>query len=286
MHLIATRLKCNMNLIILQYNLINLTIRITYIMIDRFRQIAIFARVIDYGSFRGAARDLNLSPSVVSHHVSQLEEHLGVALIYRSTRRLKLTNEGNRLIAATRKMIETVDDELQQLSEAAKEPSGELRITFPSVLSSLPISEKISAFSLKYPRIILTIDFSDTRRTLIGDGFDLAIRIGQSAKNSATTRKLFTVKRVLVASTDYLANRAEVVDPKETLDWEWLALVPVHNLPLKLQNIASGETIKIKPTAHIFTNDAQALYRLACAGAGLAVVPEFLEAPYIQDGTM
>ncbi|MGI9502636.1 MAG: LysR family transcriptional regulator, partial [Geminicoccaceae bacterium] len=78
-------------------------------MIDRLRQMAIFAKTIDHGSFRGAARELRLSPSVVSHHISQLEEHLGVALIYRSTRKLTLTREGERLLAATRKMLEAVE---------------------------------------------------------------------------------------------------------------------------------------------------------------------------------
>ena len=81
-------------------------------MIDRLRQMAIFAKTINHGSFRGAARELKLSPSVVSHHISQLEEHLGVALIYRSTRKLTLTKEGQRLLTATRNMLEAVEGEL------------------------------------------------------------------------------------------------------------------------------------------------------------------------------
>ena len=72
-------------------------------MIDQLRQMAIFTKTIDHGSFRAAARDLRLSPSVVSHHISQLEEHLGVALIYRSTRKLTLTREGERLLCANAK---------------------------------------------------------------------------------------------------------------------------------------------------------------------------------------
>lgn len=255
-------------------------------MIDRLRQMAIFAKAIDHGSFRGAARELNISPSVVSHHISQLEEHIGVALIYRTTRKLSLTNEGTRLLTATRNMMEAVEGELQQLSETASEPSGELRVTLPSVLSSSEITDQIASFSLKCPRINLTIDYSDTRRSLIDDGFDLAIRMGPDAKNSATTRKLFSVKRVLVASTDYLSDRDEVAEPKKTLDWEWLALAPVQKGALKLKNASTGKTIQIKPPAHMFTNDAQALHRLARAGAGLAIVPEFLVAKDIEDGVM
>ncbi len=254
-------------------------------MIDRLRQMAIFAKTIDHGSFRGAARELRLSPSVVSHHVSQLEEHLGVALIYRSTRKLTLTIEGQRLLTATRNMLDAVEGELQDLSATAGEPSGELRVTLPSVLSLSHITDQIAAFSLAYPRITLTVDFSDTRRALIDDGFDLAIRMGPKSKNSATSRTLFEVRRVLVASKDYLATRTVGKDPTGLTDWEWLALAPVQNVPLSFRNNV-GETMKIKPTPHLFTNDAQALHRLAQAGAGLAIVPDFLVAPDIENGTM
>lgn len=254
-------------------------------MIDRLRQMAIFAKTIDHGSFRGAARELNLSPSVVSHHISQLEEHLGVALIYRSTRKLTLTSEGQRLLTATRNMLDAVEGELQDLSATAQEPSGELRITLPSVMSLSPITDHIAAFSRAYPRITMTVDFSDTRRALIDDGFDLAIRMGPKAKPSATTRNLFEVRRVLVASKDYLATRTVGNDPMALVDWDWLALAPVQNVPLSFRDM-DGETQKIKPTPHMFTNDAQALHRLAHAGAGLAIVPDFLVATDIDNGTM
>ena len=244
-------------------------------MIDRLRQMAIFARIIDHGSFRGAARELRLSPSVVSHHVSQLEENLGVALIYRSTRKLPLTLEGRRLLAATHKMLDAVEGELADLTASANAPSGELRVTVPSVLSQSHFTEQIAEFSKAYPRIKLFLDFSDTRRALIDDGFDIAIRMGAKAKSSATSRKLFSVKRKLIASADYLATRPEPESPKDLADWDWLALTPTGNVPVGFKN-TGGAQATIKPEAHIYANDAQALYRLARAGAGCAIVPEFL----------
>ena len=136
---------------------------------------AIFAKTINHGSFRGAARELKLSPSVVSHHISQLEEHLGVALIYRSTRKLTLTKEEQRLLTATRNMLEAVEGELQALTSTANDPSGELRLTVPSVLSHSQITDKIASFSIAHPRIKLHLDFSNARCALIDDGFDFAI---------------------------------------------------------------------------------------------------------------
>ncbi|MEL6964279.1 MAG: LysR family transcriptional regulator, partial [Pseudomonadota bacterium] len=252
-------------------------------MIDRLRQMAIFAKTIDHGSFRGAARELRLSPSVVSHHISQLEEHLGVALIYRSTRKLTLTGEGQRLLAATRTMLEVVEGELSALSLSASEPSGELRITIPSVLSQSPFTDAIAAFSILYPRVRLSLDFSDSRRALIDGGFDIAIRMGIGGKTSATSRVLFSVKRRLVAATPYLAEKSAVREPEQLGDWDWIQLTPAQNVPLQFCR-AGGEKVTIKPKAHMFSNDAQALYRLARAGAGLAVVPEFLATDDVAAG--
>jgi DNA-binding transcriptional LysR family regulator len=254
-------------------------------MIDRLRQMAIFAKTIDHGSFRGAARELHLSPSVISHHISQLEDHLGVALIYRSTRKLTLTAEGKRLLIATHKMLDAVEDELQDLSASAGKPSGKLHITLPSVLSLSHMTNQLAAFSMAYPRITLTIDFSDTRRALIDDGFDLAIRMASKPKTSATARTLFSVKRVLVASKAYLATHSAACDPRALVDWDWLALAPVQNIPLSFSH-KNGDVIKIKPDPQVFSNDVQALHRLAHAGAGLAIVPEFLVASDIANGHM
>jgi DNA-binding transcriptional LysR family regulator len=254
-------------------------------MIDRLRQMAIFAKTIDHESFRAAARELRLSPSVVSHHVSQLEESLGVALIYRSTRKLTLTSEGHRLLAATHKMLEAVEGELVDLSVSASAPSGELRVTIPSVLSQSNFTEQIAAFSKTYPRIKLFLDFSDTRRALIDDGFDIAIRMGPKAKNTAASRKLFSVERKLVGSADYLSSRPVPDDPKDLIGWDWLALTPAQNVPLEFGK-SGGIQATIKPEARIFANDAQALYRLARAGAGLAIVPDFLAREDVEAGSM
>ncbi|XYK79019.1 MAG: LysR family transcriptional regulator [Labrenzia sp.] len=254
-------------------------------MLDRLRQMAIFAKVIDHGSFRGAARELRLSPSVVSHHVSQLEENLGVALIYRSTRKLRLTPEGQRLLSAARNMLEVAENELIELSTSAKTPSGDLRLTLPSVLSQSPLIEQIAAFSILHPRIRLFLDFTDTRRSLIDDGFDIAIRMKPEAKNSATSRKLFTVERNLVASTNYLAKRRPATDPNDLLAWDWMALAPVQSIPVKFAK-KDHTDVNLKTEARILANDAHALCRLACSSVGLAILPEFLLRKYIEDGVL
>ncbi len=255
--------------------LLDLFIRKTRTMINQLRQMAIFAKTIDHGSFRGAANELALSPSVVSHHIAQLEEHLGVALIYRSTRKLTLTRDGERLLVATQKMLEAVEGELHALSAEARIPSGELRITAPSVLSRSPFTDMIAAFMQTYPRIGLSLDFSDERKELIDDRFDVAIRMGLTAKRSTSTRKLFKVERRLVASQNFLDQQDTPTDPTELATWQWLELAPVKGEPITFRK-DGVEKVAHRKTSNFSCNDAQALYRMARAGAGVAIVPEFL----------
>ncbi|MEO0752798.1 MAG: LysR family transcriptional regulator [Pseudomonadota bacterium] len=246
---------------------------------------AIFAKVIDHGSFRGAARELRLSPSVVSHHITQLEESIGVALLYRSTRKLTLTKEGQRLLIAAQNMLEAVESELVSLSVSANVPSGELRLTLPSVLSASPLVERLAEFANENSRIKLFLDFSDMRLSLIEDGYDIAIRMKPKAKNSATSRKLFSVERKLVASSEYLTNRPSPNQPSDLLGWDWMALTPVQNIPVRFSK-QGHEAISFKPEARIFANDAKALFQLVSAGNGLAILPEFLLRQDVQNGRL
>ncbi len=254
-------------------------------MIDKLRQMAIFAKTVDHGSFRGAASELRLSPSVVSHHISQLEESLGVALLYRSTRKLALTREGERLLAASHKMIAAVEDELQSLSATSADPSGELKVTLPSVLSNAPIMEMIAAFSEKFPRIRLSLDFSDERKEIISSGFDVAIRMAITPKRSGATRRLFNVRRLLLAAPAYL-DRIGPVDTLDDLrDLQWLELDPVRNLPMRFRK--KGDEAAIQRRAiHLSSNDAQSLYRLSRAGLGLTIMPEYLATADLASGRM
>jgi DNA-binding transcriptional LysR family regulator len=103
-------------------------------MLDQLRPLAVFAKTVETGSFRAAASALELSPSVVSHHIAQLETRLGVALLYRSTRRLALTRVGERLFQSARVMLEAAETGLDSVSRQSRQPVGELRITAPAVL--------------------------------------------------------------------------------------------------------------------------------------------------------
>jgi len=252
-------------------------------MLDQLRQVAIFAKTIDHGSFRGAARELNLSPSVVSHHISQLEEHLGVALLYRSTRKLALTREGEQLLASTHDMIGAVEGAFNDLSSKASEPSGELKLTAPSLLIHSRLTDLIADFSIRHKGIKLTLEFTDERQDLIAGGFDIAIRAGRQSESSAITKQLFKFTRRLVASKEYLKGRPKISTPEDVKDWDWIELSHVRHIKPVFKK-SKLKPVTIKPSAHVIANDAMALYRLARQGAGLAVAPEFLAEEDITSG--
>lgn len=254
-------------------------------MIDQLRQMAIFARTIDHGSFRAAAGAMNLSPSVVSQQVSELERRLGTALIYRSTRRLSLTRDGERLLLSARAMLDAAEHGLQSVSDQAGEPAGELRITMPAVLARSKLAEQIAGFLVANRKVQLSVDYSDTRKSLIGDGFDLAIRMGWLKDSALITRKLGSVNRRLVAARSYLATRPRPGSPADLNDWDWLELSPVTARRPKFRK-AGHKTATLKPASRISVNDANALYQFARAGAGLAFVPDFLADDDINTGAI
>ena len=248
-------------------------------MIDQLRQLAIFAKTVDHGSFRSAAKELYLSPSVISHHVAQLEEHLGTTLLYRSTRKLKLTPDGERLLVAAHNMLAAVEGELLALSGSAGEPSGELRITAAAVLSKSHLPDILAAFMIAHPRVRLTLDFTDERRDIIADGFDIAVRMAVKTSKAAASRRLFEVRRKLVASPDFISQHPPARQPADLRDWPWMELSPVRTLPTRFYK-DDVEQVVTRKTSVCACNDVQGLYRLARSGAGLAVVPDFVVDPH------
>ncbi len=253
-------------------------------MLDTLRPMAVFAKTVEAGSFRAAATALRLSPSVVSHHIAQLEARLGVALLYRSTRRLSLTREGEQLFQAARKMSAAAESGIDALSNLIRQPAGELRITAPAVLGNASLVEDLAAFAREYPRIRLSLSFSDVRQDMISGGFDVAIRMGWMKSSNLKSKKLFEVRRILVAAPSYVSARPRARKPSDLANWEWLHLTPlVHAATFRRK---SATPTKIDFTPRITVDDAVALYRLSKTGLGLAMVPEFLASNDLATGNM
>ena len=193
-------------------------------MLEQMHRMAVFKAVIDAGSFRGAAKKLGLSPSVVSHHVSQLEDHLGFALLYRTTRRISLTDAGAELLESARRMTEAAEAGLGAMSRRREQPEGRLRITMPSGSVHPLFQEFHVAMVTQFPKLHLTLHFGDNLVDLEGSEYDLAIRGGFRglADSPYKARRVYRDEVWMVASAGYVAERGMPQTLDDLAGWDWI----------------------------------------------------------------
>ncbi|SNT31133.1 LysR family transcriptional regulator [Tropicimonas sediminicola] len=245
-------------------------------MIDYLRHMAIFARVVDEGSFRAAAKAMGLAPSRVSETVSDLEGYLGVTLLYRTTRRISLTNEGRMFYARVAEMLRSAENGLNELNALSLEPIGALRVSMPAFLSSSTLSTAIAEFSRRHPQVALSLAFTDQRMDLLSDGFDVNIRAGWLDDSSMMSRKLGECARALVVGADYARTRPHPKHPSDMEDWDWLRYK--HRSDYTTLTSPDGETVKVLGQARLEVDSVDALYHLTLQNLGATVLPEHLAA--------
>ena len=245
-------------------------------MIEHLRHMAIFARVVDEGSFRAAAKAIGLAPSRVSETVSELEAFLGVTLLYRTTRKIALTNEGRMFYARVAEMLRSAENGLNDLNALSLEPGGALRVSMPAFMPSSSLATSIAEFVRRHPQVALSINFSDGQTDLLNDGFDVNIRAGWLDDSSMMSRKLGESDRALVVGADYAASRPRPVHPSEMEDWDWLRYK--HRSDATTLHGPGGETVKVLGDARLEVDSIDALYQFTCQNLGATVLPEHLAA--------
>lgn len=249
-------------------------------MIDDLKALAIFAETVKQKSFRGASKHLNLSPSVVSYHITQLEKRIGTPLLYRSTRKISLTHQGSILYKHTTEMLNAAHEGLSKISSSSSEPFGKLSIRLPSVLMRSPINKKIAEFSIKHPGIEFHFSYSDVRQDLISNGIDLAVRVGEMEDSSLKSKKIGTIERRLTCSPDYLLKKGTPHHPKDLSDWEWIRL---EMLPPRRKFTKGRQTYEIKYNSHVCVDNVEAMTQFCMYGLGVATPPEYLVTKSIKE---
>lgn len=242
-------------------------------MIDTLRALAIFAETVRQKSFRSAAKSLNLSPSVVSYHVTQLEKRVGTPLLYRTTRKLSLTHEGETLYAHALDMLAAAEKGFDAMSAQSSAPSGKLSIMFPSVLIQSMIHHRMVEFCRKFPRIEFHIQYTDVRQNLVEEGIDLAIHIGEMDDSSLKSRRIGILNRRLVCSPSCADRHQEPRHPRDLESWEWIG---IEMLPPKRVVRRGSERFEINYSGHIFVDNVTAMTHLCLSGQGVATPPDFL----------
>ena len=238
-------------------------------MLDQLRPMAIFAKTIELGSFRAAANALKLSPSVVSHHISQLETQLGTALIYRSTRQLSLTREGTLLYNAAREMNAAAEDALDAVAARTGQPIGELRLTVPAAFTRSCLVYDLAAFCNAYPKITMNLTFSDQWMDITTSGVDVALRmaVGPLPDSALKVRRLFDIRRFLVGAPRYIDNKPPILHPSQLEEWDWLTLPDDQHSAQFSHRSQAAASVSVR--SRIVCDSDVMLYRLAKSGLGI-----------------
>ena len=240
-----------------------------------------FVATAEAESFSQAARRLGLSTSGVSREVARLEERLQTRLLYRTTRRVSLTDAGRAFLARCRDLIHDRDEALAAVGEEDGEVKGLLRMTCSSAYGERYVVPAVNAFALAHPKLSLHIELDDTVRDIVSEGFDLAIRFGRLTDSRLIAKRLASRTRRLCASPDYLAQAGT---PTTIADLESHAgvLGTSDTWPFR-----EGEReIAFKPQGRFRCNSGQAVLDATLQGLGICQLPNFYVDHAIADGRL
>ena len=251
---------------------------------DRFQALTVFARVVELGSFARAAERLDLSTSAVSRHVAELEAHLAVRLLNRTTRRLSLTESGRAFFERCVQLLADLDEAEQAVSAAAVVPRGTLKLTCSITFGIRHIAAAIAAFAQRYPDVRFEIELSDRAVDIVEEGLDLAIRIGAIGSQALIARRIGTTQMVCYAAPSYLSAHGTPATPDDLTRHACLtyAYSAAGNVWSFREPNGREHTVRVGGIAH--ANNGQMLAALATAGMGIAYEPDFIIAPELRAG--
>jgi DNA-binding transcriptional LysR family regulator len=237
-----------------------------------------FVNVVARGGFSAASRYMGIPVATVSRRVAELESSLNVRLLERSTRKLRLTEEGEILYQFASRGVEELDAGLLALSEKDNELRGRLRLSMPPGFE--PMWGLIDGFQKKYANVEIELYVSERRMDFIADGIDLALRIGEVGSLSAVTRLLSTYRHRLVASPEFL-NGIKIQSPDDIADVKCAAWGPKYG---DIVWTLGGASLRIHPVLRV--NDYLHLRHLALDGKYLTELPPFLAESSVKSGEL
>jgi DNA-binding transcriptional LysR family regulator len=241
--------------------------------------IRVFLHVVQSGSFSGAARRLAMPKSTVSRKVSELEAHVGARLLQRTTRKLGLTDIGRIFYEHAVRIAAEVDEAAQAVGRMQAAPRGLLRVTAP--LSFGMLGPIVADYLLQHAEVQVELLCTDRRVDLVDERFDIAIRAGKLADSSLTARAIGTIKRVLVAAPAYCKRRGMPRTPAE-LEQHTCLVFGAGVAPNVWTLESGGKRVDVRVVPRLTLNDPEVLRGVALAGAGVALMPEFVCADDIK----
>jgi DNA-binding transcriptional LysR family regulator len=250
---------------------------------DTLSNLKAFVATADAGSFSGAARQLGIVPSVISKRIDQLEWRIQAPLFTRSTRKLTLTDVGDRYLPTVRELVQQVDDALAGIARASGELEGHIRVKVPTTLGVLYLSDILNDFLRSQPMISLEIVLVDRSVNPIEEGFDIAIGALPELYGRVQDRPLCLMKRRLCAAPAYIERKGTPQHPRDLVDHDCLVLI-TSGARWEFQTQQGLIGIDVRPKLR--TNDGAAICQAAISGSGIAVLADYLAAPAIRAGQL
>ncbi|WP_054628530.1 LysR family transcriptional regulator [Cronobacter sakazakii] len=251
-------------------------------MFKQLQDMALFALVAETGSFTAAAQKAGLPKSSVSQRISQLEAHVGLRLLNRTTRKLSLTFAGEHYLVHCREMLDASERADLAIQRLRDNPSGRLRITSPAGIGATLLARMNAEFLAKYPDITLEVFISDDVRDLVMEGFDVALRTGKPQDSSLIGRKIGHCPRYLLASPAYLARHPALTHPSQLVDHR----VIVHRAWSEWLLQRDRELYRCHLNQMHQTDNLLYARESALAGAGITLLPAFLLDDSLAEGAL
>jgi DNA-binding transcriptional LysR family regulator len=252
---------------------------------EGFGAIPVFVAVVENGGFSAAARTLGISKSAVSKRVNQLEAHLGVRLLHRTTRKLSLTEAGERYFEHAAQALTAAGQAEDAVTELQGEPQGNLKISSPMSFGRLHVAPLIPKLLQRYPKLQIDLVMDDRKVDLVAGGFDVAIRAGNLPASTLIARKLAPVRQVLCASPDYIDRYDRPGTPAELSSHNCL-LYSYSSDANEWTLIGEGgpETVTVSGSYQV--NNSEALLEALREGIGIGRLPTFVAGPDLKTGRL
>ena len=250
---------------------------------DRFQAMATFVRVVDAGSFSGAARQLGVGQPAISKTIRQLESWLQVRLLIRSTHTLTPTDAGLRFYERARIAIHEAEEAELEARGAGAGLTGKLRVSAAATFTSLMIMPRLPEFLVLHPSLDIDVILDDRVIDLVSEGIDIALRLGTLSDSSAVARKIATGGRSVVATPSYLSHAGTPKAPAELIHHNAVIYSQLGDTWL-FRRGDTEETVKVRGRLHV--SAAEGVRAAVLGDMGLAVVSDWMFAPELACGAV